>query len=359
MNIINMEGFRQIPADVELKAASPDKTLEVLKRYGVGLITGCGNISTLSSLKAGTQVVDTVAYHGLQAQIYGTEGRNGFSLTFLLPDIRRAAVQVGFRLTLSAGKKMIASLLSVGSASFDTTCMAADEAASYYYEIFVRYRADTTIQVEQYCNRVLMARQKFPSEGSWYTTRAPDKVEVCIGSEYIFADRVHGAMTIGDIYIGTTDYGENYSAAPDLLGSVEVAACPVVAFEGNAHVNTLGKDVVKGLNSGTAEAGYLSLRPVDQPAVITFERPDVVGKKVLGVMAGLTFRSSSAPNNHLAWQVRQGAVDGPLMEETSGKGDQGSWTTLTRTFVTPLDNTPAWDERNMQFSLVLYNRNNT
>ena len=358
MNIINMEGFSQIPADVELKAASPDKTLEVLKRYGVGLITGCGNISTLSSLKAGTQVVDTVAYHGLQAQIYGTGSNSGFSLTFLLPDVRKAAVQAGFRLTVSAGKKLTQSLLRVGSSSFGTS-MADDEATSYYYEIFVRYRADTFIQVELYCNRVLMKTDSFPSEGSWYTTRAPDKVEVTLGSENFFAEHVHGTMTIGDIYLGTTDYGENYSAVPDLLGSVEVAACPVVAFEGNAHVNTLGKDVVKGLNSGTAEAGYLSLRPVDQPAVITFERPDVVGKKVLGVMVGLTWRSSSAPNNHLAWQVRQGAVDGPLMEEASAKGDPGSWTTLTRTFMTPLDNTPVWDERNMQFSLVLYNRNNT
>ncbi|ELD0488285.1 hypothetical protein QUQ58_004962 [Escherichia coli] len=144
----------------------------------------------------------------------------------------------------------------------------------------------------------------FTSEGGLATARAPDRVE--LGSENLFAGHVHGTMTIGDIYLGTTDYGENYSAAPDLLGSVEVGACPVVAFEGDAHFNTLGKDVVKELNSGAAEAGYLSLRPVDQPTVITFERPDMVGKKVLGVMAGLTFRSSSAPNNHLAWQVRQG-----------------------------------------------------
>ena len=101
MKIINMEGFCQIPADVELKAGADVHILENLKRYGVGLITGCESYGSLSSLKAGTQVVDTVTYHGLQAQIYSDSGYGAFTLNFRLPDIRRAAVQAGFRLTLS------------------------------------------------------------------------------------------------------------------------------------------------------------------------------------------------------------------------------------------------------------------
>ena len=358
MKIMNMEGFGQIPAGTSLLAVMPAQVLETLKRYGVGLFTRCGNVGTLTSLTVGTQTVDTVAYHGLQAQIHGTGNNNGFSLTFLLPDIRKAAVQFGFRLTLSAGKKLSQVPVMVGSLGFPTP-VSDDEATSYYFEFFLRYRSDTFIQVEQYCNRVLMRSATLQTEGGYNWCRPADQVEVTVGNASIFDSSLNGVMTIGDIYLGTTDYGENYSAVPDLLGSVEVAACPVVAFEGDAHVNTLGKDVVTGLNSGAAEAGYLSLRPVEQPAVITFERADTVGRKVLGVMAGLTYRSSSAPNNHLAWQVRQGAVDGELMEEAEAKGDPGSWTTLTRTYMTPPDNTPAWDERNMQFSLVLYNRNNT
>ncbi|HAU3361717.1 TPA: hypothetical protein JDL67_004516 [Salmonella enterica subsp. salamae] len=361
MNILNIEGFRQIPPEVELYSPSVTKVLENLKCYGVSLFSQCSTDSSgTTSIRLGTQVIDAVEYTGLKVVM--PEGGGGFRLHCRLPDLRQAAVQFGYRLSLSAGQKYTLSMISVGSARFNSYGKD-DEATSYYFEIVVSYNEEKHFfTVQLYCDRVLMCTEFFGDNPDYATGCAPDNVEIVLGPTgyhgHIFQPGVSGTMVVGDLYLATLPYGAGKEVKPELMGSIEVGACQVVAFKGDKHVNTLGKDVVKGLNSGTPADGYLSLRPVEQVAEITFERPDVVGKKVIGVMVGMTYRGSSAPNNHLAWQVKQGAIQGPLMEEKSEQGDTGSWTTRSKMFTAPLDGKPGWDVRNMQFSLDLFNKDN-
>ncbi|ECA5249415.1 hypothetical protein ACU01Y_003793 [Salmonella enterica subsp. enterica serovar Newport] len=344
MNILNIEGFRQIPPEVELYSPSVTEVLENLKCYGVSLFST--SYGTADSIRSATQTVDTVEYGGLMI----TNSRLYFYCP--LPDLSQAAVQFGCRLSLSAGEKSDSALITVGGVRFDTYGKD-DEATSYYFEIVVSYNEEEGhIKVQLFCNRVLMRTETLSG--------GPDKLEIILGPAVydgsVFASRVSGTMMLGDLYLATLPYGAGKEVKPELMGSIEVGACPVVAFKGDKHVNTLGKDVVKGLNSGAPADGYLSLRPVEQAAEITFEQPDLAGKKIIGVMVGVTYRSSSAPNNHLAWQVKQGNTPGPLTDEKSPQGDPGSWTTRSKMFTAPLDGTPEWDAGNLQFSLDLFNK---
>ncbi|EKR0896364.1 hypothetical protein P7V88_004677 [Salmonella enterica] len=351
MNILNIEGFRQIPPEVELYSPSVTKVLENLKCYGVSLFSQCSTDSSgTTSIRLGTQVIDAVEYTGLKVVM--PKGGGGFRLHCRLPDLRQAAVQFGYRLSLSAGQKYTLSMIRVGSAVFNA-CGKDDEATSYYFEIVVSYNEEKgNIKVQLFCNRVLMCTETLAD--------GPDNVEIVLGPTgyhgHIFMPGVSGTMVVGDLYLATLPYGAGKEVKPELMGSIEVGACQVVAFKGDKHVNTLGKDVVKGLNSGAPADGYLSLRPVEQAAEITFEQPNLAGKKIIGVMVGVTYRSSSAPNNHLAWQVKQGNTPGLLTDEKSPQGDPGSWTTRSKMFTAPLDGTPEWDAGNLQFSLDLFNK---
>ncbi|ECC9413412.1 hypothetical protein KG487_002079 [Salmonella enterica subsp. enterica serovar 4,5,12:b:-] len=359
MNILNIEGFRQIPPEVELYKPSMDDIFEKLKRYGVSLFSQCStDYSGTTSIRLGTQVIDAVEYTGLKVVM--PKGDGGFRLHCRLPDLRQAAVQFGCRLSLSAGQKYTLSMIRVGSAVFNAYGKD-DEATSYYFEIVVSYNEEKHFfTVQLYCNRVLMRTEFFGDNPDRAENCAPDNVEIVLGPTgyqgHIFQQGVSGTMVVGDLYLATLPYGAGKEVKPELMGSIEVGACPVVAFKGDKHVNTLGKDVVKGLNSGAPADGYLSLRPVEQAAEITFEQPDLAGKKIIGVMVGVTYRSSSAPNNHLAWQMKQGTTPGPLTDEKSPQGDPGSWTTRSKMFTAPLDGTPEWDAGNLQFSLDLFNK---
>ncbi len=99
MNIIKLESFRQIPANEGLcENYYSTNIISALNENGVTLINDMSG--SVTSVCRGTQAVNTVERTGL---IFTTPSY--VTLYSTLPDLKASAVQLGFRLTLSAGKK--------------------------------------------------------------------------------------------------------------------------------------------------------------------------------------------------------------------------------------------------------------
>ncbi len=341
MDITCMEGFRQIPADEELcdSYGNTENVISALRENGVTLIS---NFTTLpTSMTRSTLTVNNVARTGLKMMT-----PSGLRFYWSLPDISLAAVQYGFRLTLGEGAKNLSQLVEVGGEEFSVDF--PEEAASYYYEIFVSFDGNNTVTAALYCNRDVVDQKSF-------TASVTDNLTISIGNAgRIFStDVASGTVMIGDMYSATVAYGEDNSATPSLLGSIEVQYSPVASFSGDQHVTTDGQDAVTVLNS--SGPGYLMLAPTTQAGEITFSDVDVSGKEVIAAMVSVVYQGASAPNNYLAMQVSSGGVSYPLKEENGETDDQGTWTTATDVHMSPPDGGEEWGN-SLNFSVDLYNR---
>lgn len=347
MNIFDMEGFCQIPANRELASSyTASSILSALSEYGVSLITGVTIGTTPSSVRRSTQTIYGVERTGLVLSATGV--RVAFSVT--LPDISESAVQMGFRFTLGEGTKYSSSpsFISVGGYSFSTPY--PQEAASYYYEIFVTWNG-VSASAKLYCNGMLSGSVSF-------TPSDTDKVSVVIGatSGYIFSSNVTGSLMLGDMYCATVAYNDENIAEATPLGGIEVRYSEVTQFEGGRAENSLGEDIVSGLNTAGSDAGYLLLGASTDAAVATFADIDNSDGMLIGVVTAVTYRSSATPNNYLAWNTGCGSGSGTITEEKELKADQSSWTTVKQGFMNLPGSEDAFGYENLTFTASLYNR---
>lgn len=347
MNIIDMEGFCQIPANRELTSSySASTIMSLLKEYGVTLITETTIGTTPSSVQRSTQTVYGIDRSGLV--LSATGGRIAFKVP--LPDISESAVQMGFRLTLGEGTKYSSglSVISVGGCTFLTPYPA--EAASYYYEIFVTWDG-VKCTADLYCSGAL-------SQTGTFSPARTDSVSVTIGvtSGYIFSSGVTGTLMLGDMYCATVAYNDENIAEASPLGSIEVRYSEVTQFEGGRAENSLGEDIVTGLNTPSSDAGYLLLGASTDAAVATFADIDNRGGELIGIKTAVTYRSSATPNNYLAWNTGCESGSGAITEETELNADQSSWTTVKQCFMNLLGSEDAFGEGNLTFTASLYNR---
>lgn len=350
MNIIKLESFRQIPANEELckDYYNSEKIISALNENGVTLISDMSG--SVGSVRRGTQAVNTVERTGLIFTI-----SSGITLYCTLPDLKKSAVQLGFRLTLGEGKKYSSSLSCVSINGYSFTTPYPDEAASYYYEIFAMRKENGYVSVSLYCNRSLVESKSL----SVSDDRA-DKVRVFIGgSNNIFSSGVSGTLMLGDMYCGTIAYGENNSAEPALLGSIEVRYSPVTAFTGGSAKNSLDKDIVTGLNTANSEAGYLMLSPSLDAGKVTFSAVDNSNGDVVAVMAAVTYRSADAPNNCLAWKVKNGSHEGAMITESGVQTDTNSWTTVSQSFMAEPGGETPFTKGELTFTAELFNQART
>ncbi len=324
MNIINMEGFRQIKADEALsESLSPDYIMDALRANGVSIITEWG--SSPDTLTRGSLTVNNIERTGLKMTTDNT-----FRFNCAVPDLSKSAVQFGFRLTMSQEKKNHTRLFSVFNDTFDTN-IPNDGASSYYFEIFLTYDGINTITTRVYCNSAVIHENTFLK-----TQNATDSFYITIGSSsMIFQKGLTGTVIIGDMYMATTDYGENNAASPELLGSIEVHYSPVASFTGDQHVASNNEEVVTVLNSSSGDDGWLVLAPTTQAAEITFSEMDVTGKTVVASLVSVVYQGAGAPNNYLALQAGSGSNRGSLIEEKEYKADQGTWSTVMIPFMSP------------------------
>lgn len=336
-----------MPANRELASSySASTILSALKEYGVSLITEMTTGTTPSSVKRSTQTVYGIDRTGLV--LSATGARIAFKVP--LPDISESAVQMGFRLTLGEGTKYSSnlSLISIGGSKFSTPY--PEEAVSYYYEIFVAWNgAECTADL--YINGVL-------SQTVTFTPTSTDSVVVTIGvtSNYIFSSSVTGTLMLGDMYCATVAYNSENIAEASPLGSIEVRHAEVTQFEGGRAENSLGEDIVTGLNTAASDAGYLLLGASPDAAVATFADIDNSDGDLICVMTAVTYRTSATPNNYLAWNTGCGNGSGAITEETELNADQSSWTTVRQGFMNLPGSEDAFGKENLTFTASLYNR---
>ncbi|WP_096975714.1 hypothetical protein [Escherichia coli] len=349
MNIIRLEGFQQIPANRELCSNyTPTDIIMALKENGVTLVNE--QSGSVTSVCRGTQTVNTVERTGL---VFTTP--SWVMLYCTLPDLKKSAVQLGFRLTLSQGKKSSSSLscIRIGGNTFTTPY--PDEAASYYYEIFATRNEDGNVSASLYCNCALVGETSF-----YVSDGQTDKIQVGIGSSYsIFSSGASGTLMLGDMYCGTVTYGKNNSAAPGLLGSIDVRYSEVKTFTGENAKNSQDKDIVAGLNTSDSAAGYLMLSPSAAAATATLTPVDNSGNNLVAVMASVTYRSADAPNNRLAWKVSSGSNEGAIVSENAVYGDTNSWTTVMQSFMGLPGGDKPFSAGEMTFAVSLYNQEKT
>ncbi|ELD0485524.1 hypothetical protein QUQ58_002044 [Escherichia coli] len=345
MNIIKLESFRQIPANKELcKSYGTGDICSVLNKNGVTLINDLSG--SVTSVCRGTQAVNTVERTGL---IFTTSSY--VTLNCTLPDLKASAVQLGFRLTLSEGKKYSSSPSHIRINGYSFTTPYPDEAASYYYEIFATRNESGYVSASLYCNRSLIGRASF-----YVADGQTDKIHVNIGSgNNIFSSDTSGTLMLGDLYCGTVAYDKNNNAEPALLGSIEVRYSPVTAFTGGSGKNSLDKDIVTGLNTSDSDAGYLMLSPSQDAAQVTFGAVDNSNGDVIAVMASVTYRGADAPNNSLAWKVKNGSHAGEKITENGVHSDTNSWTTVSQSFMAQPGGDTPFTKSELTFMTELYN----
>ncbi|HCN6571323.1 TPA: hypothetical protein N6052_005258, partial [Escherichia coli] len=187
-----------------------------------------------------------------------------------------------------------------------------------------------------------------------------DKIQVSIGGgNNIFSSGASGTLMLGDMYCGTVTYGRNNSAEPALLGSIEVRYSPVTAFTGGSAKNSLNKDIVTGLNTSDSEAGYLMLSPSLNAAQATFGAVDNSNSDVVAVMASVTYRGADAPNNCLAWKVKNGSHAGATITENGVQSDTNSWTTVSQSFMAQPGGETPFTKGELTFTAELFNQART
>ncbi|MEY9086419.1 hypothetical protein [Escherichia coli] len=346
MNIIKLESFRQIPANEGLcENYYSTNIISALNENGVTLINDMSG--SVTSVCRGTQAVNTVERTGL---IFTTPSY--VTLYSTLPDLKSSAVQLGFRLTLSAGKKYSSSPSHIRINGYSFTTPYPDEAASYYYEIFATRNENGYVSASLYCNRSLVGNTSF-----YVPDDRTDKIQVSIGGgNNIFSSGASGTLMLGDMYCGTVTYGRNNSAEPALLGSIEVRYSPVTAFTGGSAKNSLNKDIVTGLNTSDSEAGYLMLSPSLNAGQATFGAVDNSNSDVVAVMASVTYRGADAPNNRLAWKVKNGSHAGATITENGVQSDTNSWTTVLQSFMTQPGGSTPFAKGELTFTAELFNQ---
>ncbi|PJI61371.1 hypothetical protein CTY41_22645 [Escherichia coli] len=349
MNSIILEGFRQIVADEELcDTYSTSNLLSALNKNGVTLINDMS--VSVTSVCRGSQTVNSVERTGL---IFTTS--SSVMLYCTLPDLKDSAVQMGFRLTLSDGKKYSSTPSHIGVNGYSFTTPYPDEAASYYYEIFVARDEKGYVQVSLYCNRSLAGNASFYASDS-----QTGNIQVRIGSgTSVFASGVSGTFMLGDMYCLPVAYGNDHASSPTLLGSIEVRCSAVSQFSGSHAQNSLNKEIVIGLNTSDSSTGYLLLSPSQDAAKVTFENVDNSKGSLIAVQAAVTLQEAASPNNLLAWSVGCGSSEGDVISETEAVSDTASWTTVTQGFMTTPGNTTAFETGSLVFTSNLYNREKT
>ncbi|HCB9838952.1 TPA: hypothetical protein M2Q89_003776 [Escherichia coli] len=349
MNITKLESFRQIPANEGLcESYNSTNILSTLNKNGVTLISDMSG--SVKSVHRGTQAVNTVERTGL---IFTTSSY--VTLYCTLPDLKATAVQLGFRLTLSEGKKYSSSPSHIRINGYSFTTPYPDEAASYYYEIFVMRNENGYVSASLYCNRSLVGTASF-----YVSDDKTGKIQVSIGSgNNIFSSGASGTLMLGDMYCGTVAYGKNNSVEPALLGSIEVRYSPVTAFTGGSAKNSLDKDIVTGLNTSDSEAGYLMLSPSLEAAQVTFGAVDNSNGDVVAVMAAVTYRSADAPNNSLAWSVKSGSHEGETVTENDVQADTSSWMTVSQSFMAQPGGETPFTKGELTFTAELFNQART
>ncbi|HAF2405818.1 TPA: hypothetical protein G9E90_001070 [Salmonella enterica] len=351
MKIKKIQGFKQITPFMVLQDQNP---LETIKGCGIDMYSNV-NYQSKYSIGVDSMTVLGSTFTGLKLTTPAQSSCPVMALKILddINSLTDKALQVGFRLT-QQGTKFNASMLAVSHMNYHPvapTVVTAREDSSAYYEVLVFFKS-SYVYFSVFQNKIKIY-------DSSYLSPSPGRpVYLDFGSNAI---RPLGedsfTFSVGDIYIAEVDYNTDKTATPELLGAITIEPFKVATYAGDKHTNTKGQDVVTALNTvdPNNDMGVLSLKPVEQPATLTFAQPDIAGKKILGIGVNFVYKDSAAPSNHISYQITEGTTQ--LSEEmiTDRNNDVIGYTTYTRLLTTPA-NGGDWNAENVKLKLDMFNK---
>ncbi|ECG5644078.1 hypothetical protein E1K64_20415 [Salmonella enterica subsp. enterica serovar Poona] len=131
----------------------------------------------------------------------------------------------------------------------------------------------------------------------------------------------------------------------------------MASYRGDKHSNTKNEDIVTALNTldPNNDLGVLAIKPVEQPASVTFNVPDIAGKSIYGAALNIVYKDSVAPNNRLSYQITEGTTQLPEEMITTRSADITGYTTFSK-ILTTLEGGGAWNVDNLKFTLDMVNK---
>ncbi|EGE4653788.1 hypothetical protein [Salmonella bongori] len=354
LDIRTLVGFKQItPGEIT------GEPVEALKRCGITAFRDI--VPGKSVIRTGSMMVQGNTFYGLQAQTEKNMSAATFTLELLprMLDLKARAIQVGFRMSqkpvvLSQVNTTMLSIPRNGTAPTRVNSVrTATEETSAYYELVIStdsQEVNATVQV--YVSRQPVENLTLTMAGS----HGEYPFALTVGSVFNPVKEDGFSFMVGDIYIAQLDYNSDHTVTPHLLGNLTLEPFKVASYEGDRHSNTHGEDIVTALNTldPNNDMGVLAVKPVAQPASVTFELPDSTGKAILGVALNVVYRDSIAPENRLRYQITEGTTQLPVETITERRADVTGFTTFSKFMASPVDG-GEWNAENLAFSMNLFN----
>lgn len=351
MKIKKIQGFKQITPFMVSQDQNP---LDTIKNCGVDMYSNV-NYQAKYNIGVGSMTVLGNTFSGLKLTTPAVSSCPVMALKILdnVDSLKDKALQVGFRLT-QQGTAFKANMLAVSHMNAHTpapTVTTTREDSSAYYEVLVCQRA-SYFGFSVFLNKIKVY------DSGYLNTSPGNPVYLDFGSNIIRPLNDDSfTFCVGDIYIAEADYNADKTVTAEPLGAITIEPFKVTTYTGDKHTNTKGMDIVTALNTvdPNNDMGVLSLKPVEQPATLTFAQPDIAGKKVLGIGVNFVYKDSAAPNNRISYQITEGTTQLPEEMITDRKDDITGYTTYTRLLTAPATG-GDWNADNLKFKLDMVNK---
>ncbi|HFD9223658.1 TPA: hypothetical protein ACF632_005411 [Salmonella enterica] len=354
LKIKKLIGFKQITPGV-----ITGDVVTALKQCGVDDIANYYNYS--SEVSIGQMTVLGNTFYGLKVATKKSNTSTFFSVLWVndINILKEKSLQVGLRLTQSAVSQAKTNTVMLSFYNFNTiktnpAITANTEDTSAYYEAVFSKKKDSrnndVVAMDLYVNKQKITSGSIPfSEGQGLLVRVGNNItpDTDAGFSYM----------IGDMYVAELDYNSDGTITPQLLGNLTLEPFTVANYSGDKHSNTKNQDIVTALNTldPNNDLGVLAIKPVEQPASVTFNVPDIAGKSIYGAALNIVYRDSIAPNNRLNYQVTEGTTQLPAEMITTRNADITGYTTFSKILTTP-EGGGAWNADNLKFKLDIVNK---
>ncbi|EBZ1027318.1 hypothetical protein D7O18_22060 [Salmonella enterica subsp. enterica serovar Muenchen] len=350
LKITELISFKQITP-----GALGNNPVLALNNCGITAVGGISNNPTTFSI--GQMTVFSNTFYGLVGQT--TKGnRVSYVDIVILKDpgqLNNKAIQAGVRLTQSAvpvnwrGLEMM-NVINRSRLSQAPVASTLTEDNSAYYEFVVSKKT-----AYAYVNKQLVWTSTYP-----VSTTVNTPLVIRIGMDnisYTVPSDDGFTFMFDDIYTAELDYNSDGTVTPQLLGNLTLEPFTVASYTGDKHSNTKNQDIVTALNTldPNNDMGALAIKPVEQPASVTFNVPDIAGKSIYGASLNIVYKDSIAPNNRLSYQITEGTTQIPEETITERNADTTGYTTFNTILTTP-EGGGDWNADNLKFKLDLVNK---
>ncbi|EED4921356.1 hypothetical protein WP05_03170 [Salmonella enterica subsp. arizonae] len=351
LKIKELIGFKQITP-----GALGDNPVLALNNCGITAVRGISNNPTVFSI--GQMTVFGNTFYGLVGQT--AKGSRVSHVDVVIQkdssQLNNKAIQAGVRLTQRAvpvnsrgvGMLMVISGNSPMSRIPVAGTLAEDSSA--YYEFVVSKKT-----AYAYVNKQLVWTSQYAISASVNT---PLVIRIGVDdSNFTVASDDGFTFMLDDIYVAELDYNSDGTVTPQLLGNLTLEPFTVASYTGDKHTNTKNQDIVTALNTldPNNDMGALAIKPVEQPASVTFNVPDIAGKSIYGASLNIVYKDSIAPNNRLNYQITEGTTQLPAETITERNADTTGYTTFSKILTTP-EGGGDWNAENLKFKLDLVNK---